>query len=425
MKTIVLDDDPTGTQSATAVTVLLESSADILTDSLQNSDSVYVQTNSRSIGQSEAVALVGQVRRDALEAATRLHDDVRFVLRGDSTLRGHVFAESEVFASDESIIVFVPAFPDGGRTTIDGMHLVLIDGQQIPADQTEYAADPVFPFAHGRLDDYVAEKSDRPGILVPLAAVRAGALADVLRDAPPGSVVLPDVSDNADITIIAAAITTAQLAGRDIVVRCAAPLAAALAGVASDGLLPTPLLGEPRPTLLICGSHTQGATRQLAPVVSIWGEPVTVDTALVFTDIAAASDAVAISALSQLNERGLAIIMSERTRSTEHNTLEHGRRVMEALTAAVHVLEPEVEVVIAKGGITSADVARIGLGARTARVLGQVLPGISVWQFQGFDGHEILYVVVPGNVGGPDTLTNVLAAVGFTAVSDAAVESTA
>ena len=98
---------------------------------------------------------------------------------------------------------------------------------------------------------------------------------------------------------------------------------------------------------------------------------------------------------------------------------------MEALTAAVHVLEPEVEVVIAKGGITSADVARIGLGARTARVLGQVLPGISVWQFQGFDGHEILYVVVPGNVGGPDTLTNVLAAVGFTAVSDPAVESTA
>lgn len=413
MKTIVLDDDPTGTQSATAVTVLLESNVDILTDSLRENDSVYVQTNSRSISETEAVSLVGQVRRDALEAASRLHDDVRFVLRGDSTLRGHVFAESEVFASDESIIVFVPAFPDGGRTTIDGMHLVLIDGQQIPADQTEYAADPVFAFEHGRLDDYVAEKSDRSGMLVPLAAVRSGALADVLRDAPSRSVVLPDVSDNTDIAIIAEAITTAQRAGRDIVVRCAAPLAAALAGVTSDGLLPTPLIGEPRPTLLVCGSHTRGATRQLAPVIATWGEPVTVDTELVFTDSVAASDAVGIEASEQLNKRGLAIIMSERTRSSEHNTLEHGRRVMDALTTAVHLLAPKVEVVIAKGGITSADVARIGLGARTARVLGQVLPGISVWQFEAFDGHEILYVVVPGNVGGPDTLTQVLAAVGL------------
>lgn len=422
MKTIVLDDDPTGTQSATAVTVLLESSADILTDALTENDSVYVQTNSRSISEAEAVALVEHVRRDALEAATRLHEEVRFVLRGDSTLRGHVFAESEVFASDESIIVFVPAFPDGGRTTIDGMHLVLIDGQQVPAHQTEYADDPVFAFAHGRLDEYVSEKSDRPGILVPLAAVRAGALAGVLRDAPSGSVVLPDVLDNSDIEAIADAITTAQVAGRDVVVRCAAPLAAALAGVSSDGLLPTPLLREPRPTLLVCGSHTQGATRQLEPIISAWGEPVTVDTALVFADSTAASEAVGVAASAQLTDRGLAIIMSERARSSEHNTLEDGRRVMDALTTAVRRLAPKVEVVIAKGGITSADVARIGLGARTARVLGQVLPGISVWQFQAFDGHEILYVVVPGNVGGPDTLTRVLAAVGIAPVSNSPIE---
>jgi uncharacterized protein YgbK (DUF1537 family) len=69
--------------------------------------------------------------------------------------------------------------------------------------------------------------------------------------------------------------------------------------------------------------------------------------------------------------------------------------------------------VIAKGGITSADVARVGLGARSARVLGQVLAGVSVWQLTAADGHEVLYVVVPGNVGGAETLTDVLAAVGY------------
>ncbi|GAB3040299.1 four-carbon acid sugar kinase family protein [Parafrigoribacterium mesophilum] len=413
MKTVVLDDDPTGTQSATGVTVLLESSADILTAALRDNDSVYVQTNSRAISETEAVALVRRVRADAQEAAARIHADLRFVLRGDSTLRGHVFAESEVFAAGDSIIVFVPAFPDGGRTTIDGVHRVLIDGRQVPADQTEYAQDPVFPFGHGRLDEYVAEKSDRPPVLVPLGKVRAGALAGTLRDVAPRSVVLPDVADNSDIDLIAEAITAAQLAGRDIVVRCGAPLAAALAGVRSVGLLDTPLVAEPRATLLVCGSHTNGATRQLAPVVAAWGEPAVVDTELSLSDSAQAGNNVAAAASAQLNDRGLAIVMSERTRSSEHNTLEHGRRVMEALTTAVRRIAPQVDVVVAKGGITSADVARIGLGARTARVLGQVLPGISVWDLRAFDGHRVLYVVVPGNVGGPDTLTDVLAAVGY------------
>jgi uncharacterized protein YgbK (DUF1537 family) len=413
MKTVVLDDDPTGTQSATGVTVLLDSSADILTEALRENGSVYVQTNSRAIAQEEAIALVAAVRTDALEAAGRLHDDVRFVLRGDSTLRGHVFAESEVFVTDQSIIVFVPAFPDGGRTTIDGTHLVRIDGRQIPAHQTEYAQDPVFPFTHGRLDEYVAEKSGRPAILVPLADVRGGALGAALATAPAGSVVLPDVADNHDIDIIAEAITAAQLAGRNIVVRCGAPLAAALAGVVSRELLSTPLVTEQRATVLVCGSHTSGATKQLAPVIAAWGEPAVVDTQSALTDSAAAGAQVADLARDQLSSRGLAVIMSERARSHEHNTLEHGRRVMEALTTAVRTIAPEVGVVIAKGGITSADVARIGLGARTARVLGQVLPGISVWQLEAFDGHSVLYVVVPGNVGGSSTLTDVLAAVGY------------
>jgi uncharacterized protein YgbK (DUF1537 family) len=417
MKTIVLDDDPTGTQSASGVTVLLESNADLLTEALRDNDSVYVQTNSRAIDEAAAVALVGAVRSDGLEAARRLGDDVRFVLRGDSTLRGHVFAESDVFAGDaaasDSVMVFVPAFPAGGRTTVDGVHLVSIDGVAIPAAETEYASDPVFGFQHSRLVDYVAEKSGRRGVHVPLQIVRDGGLDAVLRGADAGDVILPDVLDDDDILAIAAAITAAQRAGRDIVVRSAAPLAAALAGVTSDGLLQTPLVPEPKRTLLVCGSHTIGATRQLEPVIAAWGDAALLSTAAALTDSAAAGADAADAASAQLDARRLAILTSERSRSSEHNTLEHGSRVMEALTTAVRAVIESVDVVIAKGGITSADVARVGIGARSARVLGQVLPGVSVWDLTAFDGHRVLYVVVPGNVGGPDTLMRVLAAVGF------------
>ena len=81
---------------------------------------------------------------------------------------------------------------------------------------------------------------------------------------------------------------------------------------------------------------------------------------------------------------------------------------MAALTTAVRELLPDVGVVVSKGGITSAEVARVGIGASSAVVLGQVLPGVSVWRLSAHDGRELLYVVVPGNVGAPDTLVRVL-----------------
>lgn len=106
------------------------------------------------------------------------------------------------------------------------------------------------------------------------------------------------------------------------------------------------------------------------------------------------------------------MLSTERTRRADHGTLGHGERVMCALTTAVRTALPEADVVVAKGGITSAEVARAGLGADAALVLGQVLPGISVWRLTAFDGRELLYVVVPGNVGEADTLVEVLRAFG-------------
>lgn len=414
MKTVVLDDDPTGTQSASNVRVLLVSDADLLTEALRTEDSVYVQTNTRAIDEASAVALVRQVREDALTAGSRLGEEIQFVLRGDSTLRGHVFAETEQFLASDALMIFVPAFPDGGRTTRGGVHYVNIAGVDIPAHDTEYADDPVFPFASGALVDYVAEKSARAPLPISIDVVRGGAetLVSVLQDAAAGSVVVPDAVTNDDIRLLADAIRTARSRGRTIVVRSAAPLAAMLAGVESSGLLATPLIDGKPPTLLACGSHTGGASAQLELVGRSWGPPVVIDTeAALVAPEAAGQDAAARAA----GASGVTVITTSRERSAEHNTLDHGERVMLALTTAVRSLLPAVEVVVAKGGITSAEVARVGVGATSAVVLGQVLPGVSVWRITAVDGREILYVVVPGNVGGPQTLVDVLAAIGHAA----------
>jgi uncharacterized protein YgbK (DUF1537 family) len=408
MKTIVLDDDPTGTQSATGVTVLLESNADLLAEALQGANSVYVQTNSRALPAEEAVALVGRIKTDGEAAAQRLGDHVRFVLRGDSTLRGHVFAESEVFLDDDAVMLFVPAFPDGGRTTRGGVHYVQVGDQELPAHESEYAQDPVFGFSTGVLVDYVAEKSGRRGLAVALEQVRAGELTRILAEAPASAVVLPDVVDAGDVSAIARAVDDVTARGRRVVVRCAAPLAAELAGVTSRELLPTPLVERAERVLLVCGSHTHGASAQLQPVAEAWGAPVVVNTATALDAPTAAGLEAADAARSAFAGQPVTVLTTERERSSEHNTLAHGERVMAALTTAVASLLPAVGVVVAKGGITSAEVARTGIGATSARVLGQVLPGVSVWRMSARDGRDVLYVVVPGNVGGPDTLTRVL-----------------
>jgi uncharacterized protein YgbK (DUF1537 family) len=408
VKTIVLDDDPTGTQSATGVTVLLDTDVDLLTESLQRADSVYVQTNSRALPAEEAVALVGRIKADGEAAARRLGDGVRFVLRGDSTLRGHVFAESAVFLDDDAVMLFVPAFPDGGRTTRGGVHYVRVGDQDLPAHESEYAQDPVFGFSTGVLVDYVAEKSGLLGLPVALEQVRAGELARILAEAPASAVVLPDVVDAGDVSAIARAVDVVTAGGRRVVVRCAAPLAAELAGVPSGELLPTPLVERAERVLLVCGSHTFGASAQLAPVAEAWGAPVVVDTATALAAPTAAGLEAADAARLAFAGKPVTVLTTERERSSEHNTLGHGERVMAALTTAVASLLPTVSVVVAKGGITSAEVARTGIGASSALVLGQVLPGVSVWRMSARDGRDLLYVVVPGNVGGPDTLTRVL-----------------
>ncbi|WP_295124967.1 four-carbon acid sugar kinase family protein [uncultured Leifsonia sp.] len=411
MKTVVLDDDPTGTQSATAAKVLLQYDSERIAAALTDAESVYLQTNSRAIDEASAVELMKRIKTEVAAAAGRLGVDVQVIMRGDSTLRGHVFAEAAQLLEEQGVILFVPAFPEGGRITRDGIHLLRIDGAEVPMSETEYARDPVFPFQNSRLIDYVAEKSGRPAVSVPLADLRVrGRLAAKLQNAEPGSVVIPDAVTDDDIRLIADESRLARQRGASILVRSSAPLAANLAGVASTGLLTAPLSPNARSVLVVCGSHTSGATRQLARIRARSGAPVVISTAAALADPVSAGSEAAIALQERMSRQFVTVLETERDRSGDHGTLDHGERVMQALTTAVSAVRPDLDVVIAKGGITSAEVAHVGLGADEAIVLGQILPGVSVWRLV-VDERPLIYVVVPGNVGDNDTLQHLLDAV--------------
>lgn len=100
--TVIVDDDPTGTQAVSDVEVILRPGRAAF-DAAAAHRSVFVLSNSRALPEREAAALVG-IARTAQDAARTAGRPLRLVLRGDSTLRGHVFAEVDAVSPGTPVL---------------------------------------------------------------------------------------------------------------------------------------------------------------------------------------------------------------------------------------------------------------------------------------------------------------------------------
>jgi uncharacterized protein YgbK (DUF1537 family) len=93
------------------------------------------------------------------------------------------------------------------------------------------------------------------------------------------------------------------------------------------------------------------------------------------------------------------------TGKESRSSLEIANVVSESIVKIVSALSIPPDYVIAKGGITSSDIATEAYQVIRATVMGQILPGVPVWKFDETAKHDgIIYVVFPGNVGGEDAL---------------------
>ena len=166
---VVLDDDPTGTQSVYDLPVIMDWSTESLAWALrQGTPAVYVMTNSRSLDPEHAERCNREVARAAFAAAEQVGVRVDFVSRSDSTLRGHFPLEPMTLADEvtrhggERIdgVVIVPAFGDAGRITVDSIHYAgnRLDGYT-PVGETEFARDATFGYHASDLREWVEEKT--------------------------------------------------------------------------------------------------------------------------------------------------------------------------------------------------------------------------------------------------------------------------
>jgi uncharacterized protein YgbK (DUF1537 family) len=164
------------------------------------------------------------------------------------------------------------------------------------------------------------------------------------------------------------------------------------------------------------GSFVPRTSSQVAALVERSGiTPIEASVAALIDDGQRGAEIARVAGLAEAGLRrgdDVAIVTSRKlmTGADAAASLDLGRRVSDGLCAILRAIATRPRYLIAKGGITSSDLATKGLDVRRALVLGQILPGVPVWQLGGESRHPgLVYVVFPGNVGGADALAVVVA----------------
>jgi len=436
-KVVVLDDDPTGTQTINNVLVLTEWSVEALQSALTRDETVfYILTNSRSYPAEQAVAMNREIAENLVIVAQRLNQDFDVVSRSDSTLRGHYPREVQALRSalenrleityDGEVIA--PFFLDGGRFTVHNIHWVQEGDWLIPAAQTEYAQDPIFGYRHSNLREWMEEKTAGEVtadsvVSVTLDLIRTkgpSAVAAILRAVTGGQSLIVNAVTYPDMEVFVLGLLEAEEAGRRFLFRTAASFVKIRGGVEDRGLLTSrELFPQGVPTdvggLIIVGSHVQRSTEQLQ-IARKLDKLVSLELS-VPSILNSQTRQTEINSVSSQAEKALLaghdvmVFTSRRlvTGTSDEENVQIGQQVSDALVQVVGKLGVKPRFVVAKGGITSSDIGTKALNVTRAVVPGQILPGIPVWllgEDSRFPG--IPFVIFPGNVGEPDSLAQVI-----------------
>jgi uncharacterized protein YgbK (DUF1537 family) len=241
---------------------------------------------------------------------------------------------------------------------------------------------------------------------------------EILLGVEEGGVVIVNAMDYRDLEVFVVGAMQAERAGKRFLYRTAASFMKVAAGIEDRLLLAREELideGGAGGGLIIFGSHVPKSNAQLQVLRDVEGlEAVELSVRDVLREgerervIKRLREVVN----SRIGEGVDTVIYTSRSvvlGLDDESTLHVGKQVSAALVEVVQGVEVAPKYIIAKGGITSSEVATKGLNIRAARVLGQVFPGVPVWQ----TGPEsrwsgLSYVVFPGNVGEEDTVAEIV-----------------
>lgn len=426
-KVIVLDDDPTGTQTVKDLYVITSFDKASIREGFESENNMfYILTNSRALNESDTEDLHKHLIQTIDKVSQELNKDYLIISRGDSTLRGHSYLEPKIL-NDTSTggfdgLFYIPAFFDGNRYTFEGIHYIKEGQTFTPAIETEFANDTTFGYSAHTMQEYVEEKSKgavnkEEVLLIDIHLIRScdkAAMFKMLDQVENFKAVVVDALCEEDMNIFTALILEyVQKTNKKFLFRTAADFVKSICTTPGSIIDPSEYDFNDNGGLIVVGSHVKKTTAQLENLLESDIEKIEFDVKQV------KNESTLQEYVEQLKEKvethvshgkDVVVFTTRDVIRTEdkYENLRLSKLISESLVDIVSNLTIQPRFIIAKGGITSSDVATIGLKIKKALVLGQIDKGIPVW----LTGEEakysgIPYIVFPGNVGEVTTLKEV------------------
>ena len=432
-KWVVLDDDPTGIQTVHDISVYTNWKESSLEQGFTEENKLfYILTNSRGLTQSQTTALHNEVADVTEKVARQMGKEYMFISRSDSTLRGHYPLETELLRQKFEMQtgqkidgeILCPFFPEGGRFTIDDVHYVRYGQELIPASETEFAQDKTFGYQASNMKDYVEEKTGGKYPAKDVVSISLETIHDMdietitnqLMSVTDFNKVIVNAVSYAGIKVFCVALYTAMERGKRFMFRTAAGFVKVVGGISDFPLLTKVQMvqsNQQNGGIIVVGSYTKKTTAQLEALRGLEQLRFIELNSDLVVDEAALNEEVdrIVKQEEELLKAGISVVVyTKRTQlvlegDTKEEILLRSVRISNAVQALVGKLTVCPSFVVAKGGITSNDVGTKALAVQKATAMGQIRPGIPVWQTgeeSKFPG--IPYVIFPGNVGDDDTL---------------------
>ncbi len=443
MKVIVLDDDPTGSQTVHSCPLLLQWDIETLRSGIRvNSPFLFLLVNTRSLSPHLAEKRIREVCKSLFQLF-KLEgfslEEFLFVSRGDSTLRGHGILEPEVISEELGpfdATLHAPAFFEGGRTTVNGIHML----NGIPVHKTPFAKDRIFGYSTSQLDKWIEEKSGGRIIANSVEKIPMNLLTSAIKTSDGFDrlvQILSDFSGNISVIVDAKYLSHFEVLGKAVrllhgrkrfLFRSAASL---LNGLAP--LYPNPIkgsefsslrlcdqFGKSKPGLVVVGSHVELADQQLEVLLQhdqcIGVEiPVKKIVSLYqggFPDISLRDlEKLLSEELDSIMTTNKTPVLYTSRGEIEFNSakerLSFGVELAELIARIVRKLEAKLGYIISKGGITTQFILLKGFELSQVNLQGQILPGLSVVCPEKKNrGEELPIITFPGNLGDKYTLLN-------------------
>ena len=437
-KIIVLDDDPTGIQTVHDISVYTDWSYESIRCGFKEKNKVfYILTNSRGFTAEQTIKAHREISKVIAEVAREEQQDNLIVSRGDSTLRGHYPLETEILKEEWEKYsgrkvageIICPYFKEGGRFTIDNIHYVQYGDFLVPVGETEFAHDKTFGYRSSDLTEYIEEKSK--GVykkeqvltisLQELRTLKIDEIAAKLINITDFSKIVVNAIDACDVKVFCVALYRAISQEKYFLFRTAAGFVKELGAISDKPLLTrkdmvTRSAGR-NGGIIVVGSYTQKTTAQVEQLKTLAGiQFIAFNSDLVLEENRFQEEIASV--VKQEEEQiihGVTVVVYTKrqlltlSNDSKEEALARSVKISNAVQSLVGRLHVTPAFVVAKGGITSSDIGTKALRVKCANVLGQIRPGIPVWQ----TGEEskfphIPYVIFPGNVGEQNTLKEVV-----------------